>query len=160
MVKFRNTSDFRQAIVVGGNRILMMPNDVVELPKAVPYVWLEEVPSDTPVTITSARRVVSVSELQDRLTEIQEAGLTASREEIEEIKQSIQSSSESLKPLEDEIHQTHDSLEKLIEEFTSFKNIVHRRMEIMKGALMTLQQDVYDVEFDEEGRVVQDDTKS
>jgi seryl-tRNA synthetase len=160
MVKMKNISDFRQSITVSGSRVMLMPNDVIELPKAVPYVWLEEVPKDTPVTITSARRVISVSDLQERLTEIQESQMVTSSEEIEKLKQSIESSTENLKPLAEEIHQTHDELSNLVEEFSTFKNIVHRRLEIMKGAIMTLQQDFYEIEFDANGKVVNDSTKS
>lgn len=161
MVKMKNVSDFRQAITVSGTRVLMMPDDVIELSKLSTLIWLEEVPENTPITITPSRRVVSVSDLQEKINELKENTISASREELDEIKQSIQSSSEIIKPLEDEIHQTHGEVGKLAEDFESFKNIVHRRLEMMRGALMTLQQDFYDIEFDENGRMVdKDDTKS
>ena len=157
MVKMRNTSDFRQAVTIGGTRVLMLPNDVIESSKALSYVWLEEVDDDAPVTVTASRRVSSLKNTVDALRTANADAVVTSKEELDELKKSIEESS---LPLAEELDNTQRDLIGLKEELESFKNTVHRRLEIMKSAMMTMQQDFYEIEFDEEGRVSQDDTKS
>jgi hypothetical protein len=47
----------------------------------------------------------------------------------------------------------------LFEDYEDFKKTILRRLEILKGAMMTMQQDFYEIEFDEEGRAT-DSSKS
>lgn len=164
-MKYRNSSEFRQAIVVGGKRVLMLPGDVVESSKELTVVWLEQVSDDTKVTVTPSRRVSSIKTQVEQIKTANKDAVVAGKEELENLTKSIKESaeeaiSESVGPLASELDKTQKDLAAITEEYEKFKETVMRRMDIMKSAMMTLQQDFYEIEFDEEGRVVQDDTKS
>ena len=162
--KLQNTSDFRQAVVVEGNRILMLPDDVIEANRLISYVWLEQVADDTPVTVTASRRI---STLKSRMEELQNANADAvisSRDELDDLEESIKNSANdvlecALAPITNELDKTQNDIASLLANYQEFKNTMTRRLEIMKGAMMTLQQDFYEIEFDDDGRLV-DDTKS
>lgn len=156
----RNGSDFRQQVTINGTRVLMLPNDVIEADKVLPQVWLEQVSDDTPVTVTPSRRVASLKNQVEALKTANKDAVITGKEELEELRKSIQESANTvLVNVSEEVDKTQQDLSKLFEDYHEFKKTIMRRLEILKGAMMTMQQDFYEIEFDEDG-VVKDATKS
>lgn len=141
-MKYKNTSEFRQSLLVGGKRIMLVPGDVIESDRELKYVFLERVADTTPVTAKGGA-VASLFQLQHKLdkmqTEAQESKVSSS--EVQALQQQITTLKEQL----------NDALEAL----TTLKEQSEKRMGMLKSAVMTLQEDVYGIQFDEAGRPVE-----
>lgn len=144
-MKYQNVSEYRQTLILGGKKILLLPNDIIESKKELKHVFLERVSDDSEVTNINNRRTVNVHTLKSEIEELR----TKSQKEVNEV--SIQSQQV------ENINQRITNLEKAFEDFM---NKVNKRMEMMKTAIMTVQEDMYDIKFDENGRVVQEDPDS
>jgi hypothetical protein len=144
-MKYQNVSEYRQTLILGGKKILLLPNDIIESKKELKHVFLERVSDDSEVTNINNRRTVNVHTLKSEIEELR----TKSQKEVNEV--SIQGQQV------ENINQRITNLEKAFEDFM---NKVNKRMEMMKTAIMTVQEDMYDIKFDENGRVVQEDPDS
>ncbi len=160
MPRFRNSSDFRQAVTIAGTRVLMLPNDVIESSSPLTQIWLEQVSDNTPITVTPSRRVASLKNQVEALKTANKDAVITGKEELDSLRQSIEESANSvLENVNEELDKTQRDLKGLFDDYQEFKKTIMRRLEILKGAMMTMQQDFYEIEFDEAGRVI-DDTKS
>lgn len=168
--KLKNVSDYRQSIVLGGKRVLLQPDDVFESDREMKYVWLERVPDETPVTVGHGGRPTNLSSIQEKLQELEtnkSQAAVAGAEEIqaiahavEEVRQEIESNTEkTAASLNESIRDLTAKVEGLAGELDRNNKKTERRLEMMKGAIMTLQEDVYGIEFDEAGRVKEPDAE-
>ncbi len=141
-MKFKNTSEYRQSLTIGGKRIMLVPGDVIESDRELKYVFLERVDDKTPVT-AKGTGVTSLFQLQHKLDNIQK-----------ETQESKVSSSE-VQALQQQITALGEKINDALEEFRNTSEQANRRMGMLKSAVMTLQEDVYGVQFDEAGRPVE-----
>jgi uncharacterized protein YdcH (DUF465 family) len=137
--KYKNNSDFRQSLMVGGKRIMLVPGDVIESDRELKYIFLERVADNTPVTAKGAS-IASLFQLQHKLENIQK--------ENEEQKVS----SAEVTTLQQQITTLKEQLSDALEMIETVKNQTEKRMGMLKSAVMTLQEDVYGIQFDEAGR--------
>jgi chemotaxis protein histidine kinase CheA len=168
-MKLKNISDYRQSIVLGGRRTLLLPDDVFESDRELKYVFLEVVPDDTPVTVgRSGKRNSNLESIQEKLQELESQksqAATAGAQEIEaiahaieEVRQEIEQTAEqATKPVLEQVLGIADQLDNFAERMERFEKQTVKRLEMMKGAIMTLQEDVYGIEFDEGGRIKDSD---
>jgi hypothetical protein len=140
--KFKNTSDFRQSLMVGGKRIMLVPGDVIESDRELKYIFLERVADNTPVTAKGGT-VASLFQLQHKLDKIQTEA------------QESKVSSNEVQSLQQQITMLKEQLNDALEEITTVKEQSEKRMGMLKSAVMTLQEDVYGIQFDETGRPVE-----
>lgn len=170
MPKYRNVSDFRQALVINGNKKLMRPGDVIDVDKELRYVFLEQVSDDTPVTIGGAS--TSYSRLKNELEQLKsdKDNLAAVKTEaVEENIGAIQAAMNDLRQdVDDKINDAADGLSSDMAEiannlkalkviFEGFKESrttkdaeqdekfdkIVRRLEMLKSAVMTIEDAVY-----------------
>jgi len=141
-MKYKNNSDFRQSLMVGGKRIMLVPGDVIESDRELKYVFLERVDDKTPVTAKGGA-VSSLFQLQHKLEKIQ----TEARE--------LKVSSSEVQALQDQITTLKEQLNDALEAINAIKEQSEKRMGMLKSAVMTLQEDVYGIQFDEAGRPVE-----
>ena len=139
--RYKNSSDFRQSIMVGGKRAMLVPNDVIESDRELKYAFLERVDDKTPVTAKGAT-VTSLFQLQNKIEKIQsEANARmASTTEIEIIQHQIAL-------LKEQMSVAADAISKM-------RETTDRRMSMLKSAVMTLQEDVYGIHFGDSGNSV------
>lgn len=163
----KNTSDFRQSITLNGKRVLLHPDDVIESERELKYIFLERVPDDTPITIKAAGRVTSIASLQEKLKEIEADKMNATvagKEELDAVSASLsevkseierkaqEKASELTTPLAEQIDSVETNLASVLERFEAHEALVMRRLDMIKSAIMTMQEDLYNVEFDADGR--------
>lgn len=143
-MKYKNTSELRQSIILNGKRYLLEPNQVIESSRELKYIFLERVSDDTPVTPPKP------SSKPSPLSEIKNT--------IDEIKDNVAKVSD-FDSLKKEVIKLNENINKFQEVVNNFeKNIIpdiYRKMEMLKNAVMTLQEDVYNITFDENGNVIQ-----
>lgn len=143
-MKYKNTSELRQSIILNGKRFLLEPNQVIESPKELKYIFLEKVSDDTPVT------PLKLSDKQLPFFEIKNT--------IDEIKDNITKISD-FDSLKKEVIKLNENINKFQEIINNFeKSIIpdiYKKMEMLKNAVMALQEDVYNISFDENGNAIQ-----
>jgi chromosome segregation ATPase len=144
--RYKNGSDFRQSLMVGGKRIMLVPGDVIESDRELKYVFLERVDDKTPVTAKTAT-VSSLFQLQHKLEKIQ----TESQEQ--------KVSSDEVQSLQQQITTLKEQLNDALEALSALRDNTDKRMGMLKSAVMTLQEDVYGIQFDESGRPTEDSSK-
>lgn len=142
-MKLKNTSEFRQSLMVGGKRIMLVPGDVIESDRELKYVFLEKVDDKTPTTVKAGTAVASLFQLQHKLdkiqTEAQESKVSSN--EVTALQQQITT-------LKEQLNDANGAIEEL-------RAASEKRMGMLKSAVMTLQEDVYGIQFDENGRPVE-----
>lgn len=145
-MKYKNTSEFRQSLLIGGKRIMLVPGDVIESDRELKYIFLEKVPDNTPVTAKGGT-VASLFQLQHKLEKIQ----TESQEQ--------KVSSSEVQALQQQITALKEQLNDALETVNALRESSDKRMGMLKSAVMTLQEDVYGIQFDEAGRPVEESSK-
>lgn len=140
--RFKNTSDFRQSLMIGGKRIMLVPGDVIESDRELKYVFLERVDDKTPVTAKGGA-VASLFQLQHKIEKIQ---TDAQEQKV---------SSGEVQALQQQITTLKEQLNDALETINTVKEQSEKRMGMLKSAVMTLQEDVYGIQFDENGRPVE-----
>ena len=170
MPKFRNISDFRQSVVINGVKKLMRPGDVIESSTDLRYIFLERVSDDTPVTVGSA--ITSYTKLRNELEQLKndkDSLATVKTEQVEENLGAIQAAMSDLRKdvseqIEDLRSSFTDEFRTIGENLTALKSIfdankqkldsmdkdyadkidkTFRRLEMLKTAMMTLEDVVY-----------------
>ena len=158
MYKYKNISDFRQSLVVKGKRVLLKPDDVVESESELMAVFLEKVDTNTPVSKVSEAGVTKkVDDLQQRLD-----GLEKEKEEIvanqtKEVYDTIGELETAIKALETKyadlagivslIKKNIDGVAAQVQTVSNTndtdKKLYTRRLEMLKSAVMTIEQEVF-----------------
>ncbi len=141
-MKFKNTSDFRQSLMIGGKRIMLVPGDVIESDRELKYIFLERVDDKTPVTAKGGA-VASLFQLQHKIEKIQ---TDAQEQKV---------SSSEVHALQQQITTLKEQLNDALSSIEEIRLASDKRMGMLKSAVMTLQEDVYGIQFDESGRPVE-----
>lgn len=142
-MKYKNISGFRQSIFINGKRVILEPDQVIESNRELKYIFLDKVDDNTPAEkLEQLQSENKLIDLQQKLEEISKHKFSVS--DIDAIKQHI-------KHLEDKIQHIYQKIQELeIEQ----KQHIFRKMEMLKSAIMTLQEDVYNIKFDENGKII------
>lgn len=148
-MKYKNISEFRQSIILNGKRFLIEPNQVIESQRELKYIFLEKVSDDTPVTTPKAsNRTLSFSEIKNTINEIKDNSVKVS----------------DFDSLKNEITKINEYIHNFQEFMNKFEKYiipdVYKKMEILKNAVMTLQEDVYNIKFDEKGNIIQNNEQT
>jgi hypothetical protein len=146
-IKYKNGSELRQVVVIGGQKTQLMPGDVFESDRELKMVFLEKVPDNTPTTVKAGKRFSSVISLQQKVT-----SLETQRQQI------VEASSGEVQKLKEENTRLTEMVSDMTERQEKLEADTSRKLEMMKTAIMMLQEDFYAVEFDENGKAVEKDT--
>lgn len=138
-MRYKNGSELRQSLMIGGKRIILVSGDVIESDRELKYDFLERVDDNTPITAKGGA-VTSLFQLQRKLEKIQ----TETQEQ--------KVSSDEVQALQQQITTLKEQLTDALENMNTIKENVDRRMSMLKSAVMTLQEDVYGIQFDESGK--------
>lgn len=141
-MKYKNTSGFRQMIVIGGNKTVVFADDVVEVSHELINPAFERV-ADTVETSYKPRTIkkpftdtdkASFLHLENKLLEVQKD--TASLTEMTDAVSKISTLEQSI----EDLNTKHDiSLSDLRKEFNEFKLTALKRFEILKNVVQTLE---------------------
>jgi len=145
-MKYKNISGMRQVVIIGGVKTQILSDDVFESDRELKIAFLERVSDDSPVTVKPGKRFSSVVNLQQKVTS------------LEQRQQVVAESSNEVKSLKDENTQLKEQVKDMIQRQEKLESETNRKLEMMKTAIMMLQEDFYAVEFDENGKAVEKDT--
>lgn len=145
--KYKNTSGMRQCLVIGGVKTQLADSDVIESDRELKMAFLEKVADDTPVTVKAGKRFSSILNLQQKVT-----SLETQRQQI------VEASSSEIQKLAEENTRLKEEVSDLTERQDKLESETKRKLEMMKTAIMMLQEDFYSVEYDENGRAIEKDT--
>jgi len=141
--RYKNGSELRQALVIGGIRTQLMPGDVFESDREIKAAFLEKVADSTPITVKPGKRFSSLLNLQQKVT-----SLETQRDQLSQTSSTeIDSLKDTITALKETISDLNESQEKLVDD-------TNRKLEMMKTAIMMVQEDFYNVEFDDQGKAV------
>lgn len=146
-IKYKNASELRQCLVISGNKTQLMPGDVFESDRELKVVFLERVADDAPITVKPGKRFSSIINLQQKVS-----SLETQRQHIAD------TSSGEIQKLIDENTRLREEISDLTEKQDKLETETHRKLEMMKTAIMMIQEDFYSVDFDEKGRAMEKDT--
>jgi len=144
-MKYKNISGMRQVVVISGVKTQILSDDVFESDRELKIAFLERVSDDSPVTVKPGKRFSSVVNLQQKVTS------------LEQRQQVVAESSNEVKSLKDENTQLKEQVKDMLHRQEKLENETNRKLEMMKTAIMMLQEDFYAVEFDENGKAVEKD---
>lgn len=146
-MKFKNISGFRQVIVQEGKKVVVFADDVIEVSHDLINAAFEKVAENSTVTF-KARSIKKPASNQENLAIVQEIrNASASTEDVVQAVskinelESVVSKSQSEQGIE---------LSNLKREFTEFKTLALKRMEILKSAVKTLEFEVGQLYTDED----------
>jgi len=145
-MKYRNNSGMRQCLVIGGVKTQLVDGDVFESDRELKMAFLERVADDTAATVKPGKRFSSVLSLQQKVT-----SLETQRQQI------VEASSSEIQKLTGENTRLKEAVSDLTEKQNKLEADTNRKLEMMKTAIMMLQEDFYAVEFDENGKAVEKD---
>lgn len=155
MPRYKCISEFRHTIVIQGKKYLVGPDDVIESPSQISYIFLTEVDPNTPVTV---KNTFAGGRLQQQVSNLQQEKdhvVTASSASIEQLKQQIETlSSKFDKDMDDlarQINERFDENEKADtlnkQADAKFKEDTNRRLSILKDAVRSMEGEIFgDVE--------------
>jgi hypothetical protein len=141
-MKYKNTSGFRQTVIIEGKKQVIFADDVFEQEKELINPAFEKVSDDTEVTFKarSIRKTSgdthteAISLLENKLNEVQKG--------TENLPEAVSKISELQKSVETSKTKHADEFAALRDEFEKFKTLVHRRLEILKNAVKTIEYEV------------------
>ncbi len=146
-MKFKNISGFRQVIVQEGKKVVVFADDVIEVSHDLINAAFDKVPENTEVTF-KARSIKKPASNQENLAIVQEIrNATAASEDVITAVSKITELESTV--TKSQIEQGTE-LSNLRKEFTDFKAVVLRRMEILKSAVTTLEFEVGQLYAEEE----------
>ncbi|MCS7317450.1 MAG: hypothetical protein NZZ41_03895 [Candidatus Dojkabacteria bacterium] len=148
-MKYKNISPFKQSIIFHGKRIILEPNQVIESDHEMKYIFLEKVDDNTPISQPKDFLQNTFFDLKYKLDSIQENVVNN-----KEIKNKIEEIEKKLEFIFTKISQIEEILNKEV------KYGINRKMEMLKTAVMTLQEDFYNIKFDENGKIVENESAS
>jgi uncharacterized coiled-coil DUF342 family protein len=156
MFKYKNVSDFRQSLVVKGKKVLLKPEDVVESDTELKYVFLEPVDISTPTTITGAASVTKkVDALQQTIADLQKSNVSDVQlkevfDTLEELNDAVSEIRNKLNDFGGVINILKNNIDSISEKQNTItknseedKKVYLKRLEMLKSAVMTLEQEVF-----------------
>jgi tetrahydromethanopterin S-methyltransferase subunit B len=158
MFKYRNISDFRQSLVLKGKRILIKPDDVIESDTELKYVFLEQVDVTTPVTQISSSSVVrKVDDLEQKISTLEKEKEEMIASQSKEIYDTVEEIDKAVKDLQAKIGEVTGVLagfkkamdaistqvNTLTTETSKDKALIMKRLEMVKTAVMTIEEEVF-----------------
>jgi flagellar motility protein MotE (MotC chaperone) len=167
MFKYKNISDFRQSLVLKGKRVLLKPEDVIESETELKYVFLEPVDTSTPVTakpLENAPKKVDVLEQKLASLEKEKEEIAATQakeiydtvEEIDKVVKDLQNKYSDLAGvltlIKNRLDTTLEQAQKFEQTYDNDKKVYLRRLEMLKSAVMTIENEVFGTSEDTSGK--------
>ena len=144
-MKYQNVSGFRQVIVVEGKKTVVFEDQIIEVSHELFNPAFDKVPDNSVVTF-KARTIKKPGNNQENISLIQ------FEEKLEEVKKDTATSDDvtqavsKITELESSISKSQskhgNELADLRKEFSEFKALASKRMEILKSAVKTLEFEV------------------
>lgn len=158
MPTYRSTSDFSHSLVLSGRKYLIRPGEVIKSDTKLSYIFLEEVSDSVQATVKEAyqgnraklQQTVSVLEQQkEEIKSASQATIESLKQEIEQLKDKID---KDISDLTDQINKQLNDIETKENENRKkdeeFKNTTNKRLNILKDAIRTMEEEVYGVDSD------------
>lgn len=137
-MKYQNTSGFRQTVIMEGKKVVVFPDDVIELDKELFNVGFEKVEDSKEVTFKERTLKKHSSEKNSEVLAILE-------NKISEVKKGSEIKSTS------DINDMRKEFNDLKKEFHDFSELAKKRLDILKTAVQTIEYEV--------GQLYEDDSE-
>ena len=151
MPRYKCISEFRHTIVIQGKKYLVGPDDVIESPSSISYIFLAEVDPNTPVTVKNAFAGGRLQQQVSTLQKEKEQVVTSSSAGIEQLKQQFETLAAKFdKDMDDLTKQINDRFaenEKADlankQADAKFKEDTNRRLGILRSVIETMQDEIF-----------------
>lgn len=150
MAKFKNVSGFRQFVILSGKKTIVGDGRVIEKEEGWIQHGFQQVADDTPVTVVEGvSRLGRTTPLPDTLEELQKR-----LQEVEtSVEKSVSDEATKVTKVSTEIHAEVEELRNLLDglgegynelkgELGGIKELVSRRMEIIKTAINVMESEM------------------
>ena len=151
MPRYKCISEFRHTIVIQGKKYLVGPDDVIESPSSISYIFLAEVDPNTHVTVKNAFAGGRLQQQVSTLQKEKEQVVTSSSAGIEQLKQQFETLAAKFdKDMDDLTKQINDRFaenEKADlankQADAKFKEDTNRRLGILRSVIETMQDEIF-----------------
>jgi len=155
MFKYINDSGLRQGLRIKGKRIVMDDGDVIQSEVELMYVFLTDVTEENPETTIDSSNVRNskFNKIKDSISDI-----SVSDNDLKDMKAKLDSIEKKInKEMNDKFSNIDVKIEEVTENnkalkdvFRKFDTKTNRRLEILKSALQTIQDDIYEDEDEDD----------
>jgi hypothetical protein len=151
MPRYKCISEFRHTIVIQGKKYLVGPDDVIESPSSISYIFLAEVDASTPVTVKNAFAGGRLQQQVSTLQKEKEQVVTTSSAGIEQLKQQFETLAAKFdKDMDDLTKQINDRFAENEkgdlankQADAKFKEDTTRRLGILRSVIETMQDEIF-----------------
>jgi hypothetical protein len=151
MPRYKCISEFRHTIVIQGKKYLVGPDDVIESPSPISYIFLTEVDQSTPITVKNAFAGGRLQQQVSTLQKEKEQVVTTSSAGIEQLKQQLEALSakfdKDMDDLTKQINERFEENEKADltnkQADAKFKEDTNRRLGILKDVVRTMEEEIF-----------------
>jgi hypothetical protein len=162
MPRYKSISEFRHTVVIQGKKYLVGPEDVIESPSSISYIFLQEVDAKTPITVSTP---FSGGQHVQNLKKQVEKEQSSTQQSVAKVSETVETTNTAVEELRKAFEtfvaryekETQDLTEQINKQFadvetveaknkeadTAFKEVVNRRLGILKDAVRTMEDEVF-----------------
>jgi hypothetical protein len=151
MPRYKCISEFRHTIVIQGKKYLVGPDDVIESPSPISYIFLNEVDPSTPVTVKNAfaggrlqQQVSNLQQEKDHVVNVSSAGIEQLKQQIETLSAKFDKEMDDLTKQINERFEENEKADLANKQAdTKFKEDTNRRLGILKDAVRSMEGEIF-----------------
>lgn len=151
MPRYKCISEFRHTVVIQGKKYLVGPDDVIDSPNSISYIFLQEVDPSTPITVKNTFQGGRLQQQVSTLQKEKEDIVSTSSSGLDQIKQQLESLSakfeKDMDDLTNQINQRFEENEKADlankQADAKFKEDTNRRLNILKDVVRTMEEEIF-----------------
>ena len=151
MPRYRCISEFRHTVVIQGQKYLVGPDDVIESPNKISYIFLQEVDPATPITVKNAFMGSRLQQQVSTLQKEKEQIVSTSSTGLDQIKQQLESfiakydndMSDLTKQINDRFEENEKADLANKQTDAKFKENTERRLSILKDAVRSMEEEIF-----------------
>lgn len=172
MPRYKSVSEFRHSVVIQGKKYLVGPDDVIESPNPLSYIFLQEVDKSVPVTVnTPFAGGHHIQNLKKQVDNLEKEKEQIAQAKVAEVSQTIASTNSSIDDLRRTLESFISKYEKEMQDLTEqinkqfesieaaenenkksdreFRDVVNRRLGILKDAVRTVEDEIFGTQEDQ-----------
>lgn len=137
-MKYKNTSGFRSVVIISGKKTIVFPDDVIDYPGELFNASFDKVPDNE--VVSHKDRVIKRNSSQN------DEKLSILQDKLEGVKKDT----DNIAAIEEAHSKASTDITELRKDFTDFKSLVIKRMEILKNAMQSIEYEVQLLAYPEE----------
>lgn len=149
MPRYKSISEFRHTVIIQGKKYLIGPDDVIDSPSSLSYIFLQEVDSKTPITVNTPfagghQRIQNLKTQVDSKVQEANTSVDSLHRAFETFVAKYEKDMDDLtKQINDRFEENEKSDLANKQADTKFKEDTNRRLGILKDAVRTMEDEVF-----------------